>query len=240
MSQGTYSIQYGETTIAYDLDYGPRKTLAISVEPNLRVSVVAPEDSDLDTIAALVRKRAPWILRQQRELEQYLPQTPPRQYVSGETHRYLGRQYRLKVVEGSPEGVKLSRGWLYIQATDKRDTERVRQLLDGWYAAQARRVFPERLSAMLPRVQLLGVTERPALSIKPLVARWGSCSGSGSITLNLRLMQVPKQYIDYVIIHELCHLIEHNHSRRFYQLLDRAMPDWRERRRALNELSVSI
>ena len=238
MSQGTYTIQYGETTIAYDLDYGPRKTLAISVEPNLRVSVTAPEDSNPEVIAAKVRKRAAWILRQQRELEHYLPQTPPRQYVSGETHRYLGRQYRLKVAEGSPEGVKLTRGWLHVHTADKGDTERVRQLLNGWYEMQAQRVFPERLSAMLPRVQSLGVTERPALNIKPLVARWGSCSGSGTITLNLRLAQVPKPYIDYVIVHELCHLVEYNHSKRFYGLLDRAMPDWRERRRVLNEFQI--
>ncbi len=234
----TYTIQYGETTIAYDLDYGPRKTLAISVEPNLRVSVTAPEDSDPEVIAAKVRKRAAWILRQQRELSQYLPQTPPRQYVSGETHRYLGRQHRLRVAESTDEGVKLTRGWLHVHTADRGDTERVRALLDGWYMRQAERVFPERLSAMLPRVQPLGVAERPALSIKPLVARWGSCSGGGTITLNLRLAQVPKPYIDYVIVHELCHLVEHNHSRRFYGLLDRAMPDWRERRRELNELAA--
>lgn len=239
MSRGSYEIQYGETTITYELDYGPRKTLAISVEPNLRVSVVAPEDSDPAAVAAKVRRRAAWILRQQRELAQYLPQTPPRQYISGETHRYLGRQHRLKVIADSAEEVKLTRGWLHVHTADRDDRERVRALLDGWYARQAARVFPERLDAMLPRVEPLGVTARPALAIKPLVARWGSCSGSGTITLNLRLMQVPKIYIDYVIIHELCHLVEHNHSRRFYGLLDRAMPDWRERRRELNELAAS-
>ncbi len=119
MSQGAYTIQYGETTIAYDLDYGARKTLSISVEPNLRVHVVAPFDTNPDAVAARVRKRAPWILRQQRELERYLPQTPPRRYVSGETHRYLGRQYRLKVSAGTPERVKLTRGRLYIDTTDK-------------------------------------------------------------------------------------------------------------------------
>lgn len=235
MSQSAYTIQYGETTIAYDLDYGARTTLSISVEPNLRVHVVAPFDTDLDAVAARVRKRAPWILRQQRELERYLPQTPPRRYVSGETHRYLGRQYRLKIVVDTTERVTLTRGRLHIHTADKDNPERVRQLLDIWYERQARRIFPERLQAVLPRMQPLGVTGAPTVQIKPLQARWGSCTGSGAITLNLRLVQVAKPYIDYVIVHELCHLVEHNHSKRFYALLDRAMPDWRERRQALNE-----
>jgi predicted metal-dependent hydrolase len=177
-------------------------------------------------------------LRQQRELERYLPQTPPRRYVSGETHRYLGRQYRLTVSAGTPESVKLTRGRLHIYTADKDHPERVRQLLDDWYERQARRIFPERLQAVLPRMQPLGVTSEPTVQIKPLQARWGSCTGSGTITLNLRLVQVTKPYIDYVIVHELCHLVEHNHSKRFYALLDRAMPDWRERRRQLNELSA--
>jgi predicted metal-dependent hydrolase len=234
MSQGIYTIQYGETTIAYELRYAPRRSLAISVAPDLQVSVIAPPDADLAVIAAKVRSRAAWIVRQQRELAQYLPRTPPRQYRSGETHRYLGRQYRLKVVEGAPESVRLTRGWLHMQVANKEHTERVKALLGGWYQTQAQRVFPERLAAMLPRFQPLGISAPPALTIKPLRARWGSCSGAGTITLNLWLIQVPKHQIDYVIVHELCHLIEHNHSKRFYLLLDRVMPDWRERRAQLN------
>jgi predicted metal-dependent hydrolase len=90
---------------------------------------------------------------------------------------------------------------------------------------------------MLPRFAHLNLAQ-PNLAIKALQARWGSCTGSGTIILNLRLMQVPKQYIDYEIVHELCHLVEHNHSRQFYRLLDRMMPDWRDRRRRLNEFQV--
>lgn len=238
MSTETHRLQYGDTTIEYDLGYAPRKTLAISVEPNLRVSVIAPPDTAPEAVAAKVRQRAPWILRQWRELEQYLPAPPPRLYISGETHRYLGRQYRLKVVEGSSESVRLTRGWLSICLADKNDTERVRQLLDGWYNTQAQRVFPERLRAMLPRLQTVGLREEPRLITRPLEARWGSCTGSGTVTLNLRLIQTPKPQIDYVVIHELCHLIEHNHSQRFYHLLDRVLPDWRERRQRLNEFHL--
>jgi hypothetical protein len=238
MSPTRHTLQYGDTTITYDLDFAPRKTLAISVEPSLRVHVVAPSDIDLDAIAARVRQRAPWILRQQRELERYLPPPAPRLYVSGETHRYLGRQYRLKVADEQPEGVKLTRGWLQISLAGKNDMGRVKRLLDGWYDTQARRVFPERMEAVLPRFQPVGVSEAPPLVIKELETRWGSCTDAGTITLNTRLVQMPKAQIDYVVVHELCHLVEHNHSPRFYRLLDRLLPDWRERRQLLNELAA--
>ncbi|KPV54131.1 hypothetical protein SE17_05595 [Kouleothrix aurantiaca] len=237
MSEQTYHVQYGATTIHYTLIYAHRKTLAISVAPDLSVSVSAPEHTPHHDIEARIRKRAPWILRQQRELERYLPQQPPRQYVSGETHRYLGRQYRLKVLEGSTEAVKLTRGWLHVCTERPKDTAHIKALLDAWYRKQAERVFCERLQAVLPRFAHLGVAA-PKLVIKQLEARWGSCNNAGVITLNLRLMQVPKQYIDYVLAHELAHVVEHNHSKRFYALLDRIMPDWPERRRQLNEVAL--
>ncbi|MBN1583443.1 MAG: M48 family metallopeptidase [Anaerolineae bacterium] len=230
----THSIQYGTATIHYHLDYATRKTLAISVHPDLRVTVTAPHDSVMDEIEARVRKRAPWILRQQRDFERYLPHLPPRQYVSGETHRYLGRQYRLKVIEGGDDQVKLKRGRFFIHVHDRGDTGRVQALLDGWYRRQARRVFKERLDACYPRAERLGAPY-PEIAIRVLKTRWGSCSSPGRIALNLKLIQVPKLFIDYVVMHELCHLVEPNHSPAFYALLDRAMPDWRERKNKLDE-----
>lgn len=235
MTEQMYEIQYGDTTIQYTLSYAARKTLAISVSPDLSVSVSAPNDTTLEAIEARVRKRAPWILRQQRELERYLPKQPPRKYVSGETHRYLGRQYRLKTIEHDLDAVKLARGYLYVYSTKPHDQAHIQRLVERWYEAQAKRVLPERVQAMLPRFAHLGVAE-PSIVVKQLRARWGSCTGSGTITLNVRLVQVPKQYIDYVIVHELAHLVEHNHSKRFYVLLDKMMPDWRERRQDLNRL----
>jgi hypothetical protein len=240
MSDSIYRVRFGDETIEYTLAYAARKTLGISVDPDLRVTVTAPDGSDLAAVEAKVRQRAPWILRQQRELELYLPHTPPRRYVSGETHRYLGRQYRLKVMESGqePERVKLARGVLQAWAAAPADIESVRQLVDAWYEKQAQRVFHERLLAMLPRFKPFQLGE-PQLTTQTMKNRWGSCTDAGAITLNLKLVQAPKPCIDYVIVHELCHLVEHNHGRRFYQLLDRMMPDWRERRKQLNESEIS-
>ncbi len=227
-------IQYGDTTIKYNLIFSPRKTLAIDVYPDLQITVKAPEGTELAAVEAKVRKRAPWILRQQRQFEIYLPKLPPRQYVSGETHRYLGRQYRLKVIENdAAESVKLSRSYFYINVADKDNTERVKKLLTEWYRRQARRVFKERLDACLAKVRFLKL-DYPELTIRQMQSRWGSCTPQGKIILNLKLIQVSKVYIDYVIMHELCHLKEPNHSRRFYDLLNRVMPDWKTKREKLN------
>ena len=229
----THSVQYGDTTINYNLTYAQRKTLAITVHPDLSVTVKAPEATDLADIEAKVCKRAAWILQQQRDLERYLPHLPPRQYVSGETHRYLGRQYRLKVIEDGAESIKHSRNYIYVRVQDRADTERIKGLLDDWYRAHAKQVFAERLAACYPKVEHLGIAY-PDLIIRVMKSRWGSSSPSGKITLNIKLIQVPKAYIDYVIFHELCHLKEPNHSQRYYELLDRVLPDWRERREKLN------
>lgn len=232
-------VQFGDTTIEYTLSFAARKTLAISVHPDLRVTVTAPEHTDLDAIALRVQKRAAWILRQQREFELYLPHITPRQYVSGETHRYLGRQYRLKIVEeADAEWVRLERGYIHIRTTDKTDTAHIRELLESWYLRQARRVFKERLRALLPGFERHHLPPH-TLKIRELTAHWGTCTANGTITLNVKLVQVNKSYIDYVIVHELCHLIEHNHSKQFYALLDRVLPAWRTRRQELNMQEVS-
>ena len=232
----TESIQYGTIKIQYELTFAQRKTLGIGVQPDLQVVVKAPEGTPLAEIEARVLKRAPWILKQQKDFERYLPHLPPRQYVSGETHRYLGRQYRLKVVEsesGTQELVKRDRNFITVHVPDKADTERVRELLDDWYHAHARRVFRERLDACFPKMEHVGVPY-PELAVRAMRSRWGSCSPKGRITLNVKLIKVPASYIDYVIFHELCHLAEPYHSPWYYELLDRVLPDWRERRDGLN------
>lgn len=236
-------VQFGEQAIPYVITYVKRKTLGITVHPDLTVEVRAPKDTDPVAVADAVRRRAPWILRQQREFETYLPKQPPRSYVSGETHRYLGRQYRLKVLEltgADPaiERVKLSGGFLYVWTVNPYDTEKVQTLVDGWYRRQAERVFGERLEALFPRFQHLPI-HPPKVTIRRMKARWGSCGANGLVTLNLKLIQVGKPLIDYVVVHELCHLVEHSHSKRFYALLDRMLPDWRSRRQKLNEAEVS-
>ena len=138
---------------------------------------------------------------------------------------------------GEAAGVRLGRTILTVTLPGPADPAATRAALDGWFAEEARRIFAARLAVCFRRVARLGVPY-PTLAIRPLATRWGSCSRAGAITLNLRLIQAPPQCIDYVILHELCHLKEHNHSKGFYALLDRVLPDWRERRHKLNACEI--
>ena len=235
---GEHSIAYGTTTIHYELIYAKRKTLAIHVYPDGHVEVKAPLGTPLERVEAAVHKRASWIVRQQKQFQIYAKPNPlPRRSVSGEAYRYLGRQYRLKVIEDQVERVQLSRGFLTVFVRQVENKAWIAVLVDQWYRAQAERVFAERLDVCLARVESLGIA-RPELSIRAMKTRWGSCTAKGHILLNPKLMQMPKDLIDYVVLHELCHLKELNHSAAFYALLDRVLPEWRKRRQKLNGSDV--
>ena len=228
-------LQFGSQTIPYEVVFAARKTLEVSVHPDLRVVVKAPEGTPLEDVRQRVSRRAAWILKQQRQFEIYLPDVPPRQYLSGETHRYLGRQYRLKVVEiptDEAEHIQLSRQFLSV-FTQNKSPEHIRPLVAGWYQMQAQAVFAKRLKLCYPKAARFGVPF-PTLSIRKMKASWGSCSARGHITLNIKLIQVPEEYIDYVLLHELCHLKARNHGAEFEKLLARVMPGWREKKQRLD------
>ena len=231
-----HSVLFGETEISFSLNYADRKTLAIHVYPDGKVSVDAPLSTDIEKVYGKVKKRAIWILKQQRKFESYPAPLPERRYVSGETHRYLGRQYRLKVIESLGEAVKMSRGMLLVETHNSEDRLRVQQLLQAWYRSKALIVFTERYAQCLKSVERLGIQHDKYFQLRFMSKRWGSCTGKGTITLNPELIAAPKDCIDYVIIHELCHLKEHNHSQAFYRLLTVAMKDWELRRKQLNEI----
>jgi predicted metal-dependent hydrolase len=231
----THQITFGTQTIDYRLELMSRKTLAISVHPDLSVIVKAPSDSSLEEVNERVAKRAKWILNQKRRFEIFLPDVPPRKYVSGESHRYLGRQYRLKVIEidsSEEEQIKLSRQFLEVYTPD-RSPSYVRELVETWYREQANKTFEERLAACYLKLSRENIPY-PRISIRRMQASWGRCSAKGMISLNIKLIQVLKEYIDYVIIHELCHLKYLHHEPEFYYLLSRVMPDWKRKKDKLD------
>lgn len=230
-----YTLQYGTKTLEYSLSFAARKTLDITVHPNCAITVTAPVGSALASIEDKLKRRASWIMKQQREFEKYLPTLPARQYVSGETHLYLGKQYRLKVVEAATPSVTLTHGRFVIETPNPSNPDVVKTLLTAWYREKAQQIFAEQLEQCLKRVAVISIDEKPEMLIRSMPKRWGSCTHKGIIILNPRLIQVRKDLIDYVITHELCHLKEHNHSGNYYKLLDRVMPDWEERRVTLNE-----
>ena len=225
-------IQFGSKEIVFDLEYQERKSLGITVFPDRSVAVKAPLDVAIEKIQEKVRKRAPWILKQQSFFLSFEPLTPPRKYISGESHLYMGRQYRLKIYDSSKDTVKLKRGFLEVYAPDK---AKVKKLLFDWYKERADLKFPEIAEKWIVRFKKYGV-EPSSMIIKWMDKRWGSCTPKGKIILNVELMKAPKRCIEYVVVHELCHLIHHNHSAAFFELQTKEMGDWRQWKERLEKI----
>ncbi|WP_029991147.1 M48 family metallopeptidase [Tatumella ptyseos] len=235
------SFIYGDEWINFDRESRPYATsrVLIKVHPDCRVVVSAPEEADDLAVLTAVKKRGRWIYQQLRDFRRQLEYITPRKYISGESHYYLGKQYLLKVIE-EPAGVqrvKMLRGKLEVTLRQK-SPEKVRQLLIDWYKTRAKNVFAKRLEAMLE--QALWVNAPPPLRVLTMQTQWGSCSPGGRLTLNTNLVKAPRECIDYVILHELCHLAEHNHSERFYRLMGQVMPEWEVVKTRLDEMAGVI
>lgn len=230
------SFAYGNEIIHVDrLERdGQTRRVLIKVSPDCRVEVMAPVVATEEQVLSALRKRQRWIYEQLRDFRQQQEHVLSPAFVSGESHFYLGRRYMLKVlVDAAAEsGVRLFRGKLEVTVKEK-DAAKVRSLLSDWYRGKAKEIFPARLEAALE--QTLWVKEIPPLRVLAMKTQWGSCSPNGRLTLNPHLVKAPRECIDYVILHELCHLKEHNHSKRFYRLMGRVMPDWETTKRRLDD-----
>jgi predicted metal-dependent hydrolase len=221
--------------LAYRLSFADRKTLTISVLPDGTVEVSAPYDTPLAKIEQRIVARLPWIDRQKAYFAQFMPRSPARQYVGGETHLYLGRQYRLRLEQGEDRNVRLYAGRLVVSVPEPDRPDRVREALETWYAEQARIRLPERVSLAQAQVRHLGLSHSD-LTIRTLRRRWGSMSPAGRLTLNRDLIKAPISSIDYVIVHELCHLAHADHGAAFYRLLRQMVPDWEAKKARLERL----
>ena len=220
-----HSFNYGKAIIAYQLLFVQRKTMEIAVHPDNSVVVKAPEDMPLDKIELKLKKRARWILNQKKYFNQFMPKTPNKQFIGGESHLYLGRNYRLKLLEESPMKVKLSRGYFTVYCGNDKGRDNVEKLMMNWYKEKAVKQFSEILKSR--KLATISIdNKKPRMMIKRMKTRWGSLSKNEILTLNLNLIKAPKECIDYVITHELCHLKYHDHSIKFYKLLESILPNW--------------
>ena len=225
-------IQYGATIIDYDIEFAQRKTLSICVNPDSTVSLKAPVDATLEQIQQKVHKRASWILKQKRFFESFGTSTTKRQYISGESHLYLGRQYMLRVKESNVNAVHYQNNIIEIECRHKKDAG---ILLQTWYRQRANVKFQEYAQPIIEQFSIYGVKPQ-SLSIKKMDKRWGYCTIDGHITLNPRLICAPRCCIEYVITHELCHLIYRSHNKEFYALLTKEMPHWEKWKNKLERI----
>ena len=231
-----HSIVFGGETVSFLIERtARRKTVAISVGFD-GVRVLAPSDLDDDLILSIVFKKGAWILRKQAAYLELGGAPVKKEFVGGETFHYLGRQYRLKIIyDESAVLTRISaRGTTFMAPVPKGhpaiQRAAVRGALKHWYRAHAIKHFPLRARMM---AKVLGIPT-PTVKVVDQSKRWGSCDAKGHIRLNWRLIMAPMPLIDYVIAHEVCHIIEHNHSKRFWRSLETIMPDYEDRLRRLN------
>ncbi len=228
-------IWYGEESISYQVFVKPcpHRKVAIHVHPDASVTVDIPEDVSANKIQRSVQRQARWIWKQLDEIQKRQVWKQPRNYVSGEGHYYRGRTYVLKICEATPQDpkVKLSRGSIYVYCGKGGPAKRY---LEKWYRDKALEVLQQRFQLWKSYLAWLNQDALPEIQLRQMSKRWGSCSKNKRISINPHLVKAPTRLIDYVLIHELCHLKELHHGKAFYQLLTSVLPDWQRRRRELD------
>jgi predicted metal-dependent hydrolase len=227
------SLSYKGNDLEVLIIFSKRKTLALYVYRDSRIELRVPNRSTYREIDDFLSSKSEWILRKKAHFDS-LPRPVIPAYTDGSGHAYLGRVHRLILVRHHARSVERISDSLLLKLPDPDNEDKVRVLLESWYREKALQAFPDRLVRCHQQISHLGVP-LPHLKVRKMKARWGSCSRSAEICLNSLLIQQPEAAIDYVIVHELCHLLEFSHSKSFYQLLADVMPDWKDREQLLGE-----
>lgn len=231
-----HTVTFGEKEITFSLERKKVKNINLNIRPDMTIMVSANEKVPLEVIKDFVREKGAWICKNVSYFRKFQPgEEYEMEYVSGESVKYLGRQYRLRVREAKTEDVKYFRGFIYIDVQDTKDFEKKKKLFNRWLADKANIHFNESLDRMYYLVRHYGIP-KPGIKIREMKSRWGSCHREdGIILLNSELIKAPKYCIDYVVLHELIHFKYKNHDAGFYTFLTALMPDWEKRKKILDE-----
>lgn len=205
------------------------KNITLKVKPTCDVVLTVPLKTDEKYIEYILKKRNKWISKK-IDFFKSNNKIENKEYVSGESFKYLGKSYRLKIIESNEEEVKLLGAYIQIFIKNKMDLKKKEKLLNDWYIKRAENYFERIVENYLHIVK----KEVKHIRIRQMKTRWGSCNPSKSyINLNSELIKKSKSSIEYVIFHELAHLIHPNHSKEFYNYLNTYMPDWKKRKEKL-------
>jgi predicted metal-dependent hydrolase len=200
--------------------------------------VTAPAAAPVERVEAVMQRRRGWIRRRLREVAQLPPPRAPREWVSGETHYYLGRQYRLRIVRGAQTEVKLAGRFFWVSVAEPSDPLRVRKAMERWFLQRARITFERRIEELIRTTPRLRLKTPPPLLVRKLRKRWGSCSADGRVLMNVDAVKLPAGCVDYLLLHELCHIRVPHHGPAFWRLLDACMPEWERWRKRLDRAEL--
>lgn len=232
-----HQIEYANNVINFVVKRKKVKNVNLNVKPDMTIEVTANDRVPIDFIFDFVKSKGSWIIKNVGQFNDVQPlKQSVREYVNGESFKYLGKQYRLRVQQAIEEEiVKYFRGFIYLFVKDTDNQSRKAKMMDEWYREKAQITFNESLEKMYQLVQKYGV-EKPDIEVRLMKARWGSALiDKNTILLNAELIKAPKYCIDYVALHELIHFKYNDHSENFYQMLFSLMPDWEKRKAILDE-----
>ncbi|MDJ0366937.1 SprT family zinc-dependent metalloprotease [Hymenobacter sp. H14-R3] len=223
-----HTVRYGPHEVAYHLEFRRRRSVGFRVLATGAVHVAAPLGTPAAWVAEQVLRKAPWILKHQARFEAARPVVPARQYLSGESQLFLGQEYSLLIIDATRPAVQLLDNQLVVAYPAPHAPERTAALLAGWYRQQAAAQFAQALARTWPRFAEFRLPV-PTLFVRQMQTRWGSCTpATGRIRLNVDLVRTDETCIDYVLVHECCHLLVPDHSARFYALQTRLLPGWQQ------------
>lgn len=230
------TFTFGSFVYQYELQRSNRKTLSLTVLPDLSILVRSPIRANDERIETFLRKKWFWLEKQLSFFRKYQRKMYKKEYLSGEGFLYLGKQYKLLVKRAKIDRVSLTKGLLLVETTREiGDGRYTKKLVAAWYAGRITQVFTDRYETMLVRFNLPVV---PQLAVKSMEKRWGSFVRGSTVVLNPQLIHTPKECIDYVIVHELCHSSHKNHDKNFHALLKKKYPKWQKAKEKLEMIGL--
>ena len=233
------SVVLNGQVVKYCLERKQVKNLNLRIRKDGRVFVSADKNVSVEEIDNFVCSKATYILKTIGEFAQMARyKQQPKMYVSGETFYIQGRAVRLKVSCDVKDSITCDGMYIYLNVKDANDFEKKRRMVNRFLDSQCKIIFGEVMDELYPLFKKYGI-EKSTLRIRDMETRWGSClAKKGIVTLNKRLLEAPRNCIEYVVMHELCHFMHPNHSKYFYAFLSMLMPDWKERKQFLDKTAV--
>ncbi|SFV89766.1 Putative predicted metal-dependent hydrolase [hydrothermal vent metagenome] len=220
-------------TLNYEITRSNRKTIALKVSPHGEVEVVAPLDASSIEIDNIIKKKKFWLYKTINKTKEKLPNKLKKEYISGELFWYLGKRYRLDVCQCEHQGLKFQYNKFILNYKDRDNAE---QLFKEFYTSRAK----EKLTPQVAKYAKQMGVQYNKVKFLEMQKRWGSCTSAGNIILNTHLIKAPMYVIDYVIVHELAHLIEFNHSPKFWNIVKTQIGDFEDHKSWLDNLDIEV
>ncbi|RAL26742.1 M48 family metallopeptidase [Thermoflavimicrobium daqui] len=231
-------VQFGTRTIDFTVEFRKRKTMEIAVEPPKQVQVIAPEGTPIPIIKQKVKSRGSWIVQKLFSFKDMEYQKLHREFVNGESFMYLGRNYSLQLILDQTlkePVVSLYRGKLFVK-TPTKEQRVIREAMKQWYRRKTLKKVTERVKYYSHHFKV----QPTAIKVKEQQKRWASCTANHELLFNWRCVMAPSHVLDYIVVHEMCHMIHMNHSQEFWDLVALVLPDYERRKEWLKNFGVRL